>query len=466
MNRKSKKYYFIGTALSGVIGLITVPVLPWVYGTRELGVYSLYLVYSQLFFITCGLAIEQAIIRYYYESEDKGKLITNSLVGPFMIYIIGSILLLMFYKDISLRLIDESSLLFMFLLVIGGGVIIYNKIQTTILRMENESFLFSVGQVYQKLSFLILSLILYFAIGQHDSIINAISMYIFSIASLTIYFAIYIRKVNCNISIGINKVKYDLLYIKRLYSYSIPLVFSLLIIWMMSSVDKIMIKHFLDLDALGVYVNAFRFAATALIVQQIISVIWTPLAMKWFSEKKDILYFRNVSGLVSLAMVIIYLTLVLLNNYTHKILPNEYLSSIKLIPVLLLYPVYYCMSEITNVGVLFSERTKFAALISFLTIFVCALLNYLLIPMYGLYGAALSLALSYYIFFVFRSLASAIVWKRILRYRDIIVFHLPMIVLYLQYKNEYSIRIYLLTLILALIMNFKMIVNLIKYRTF
>src|SRR5690606_11696167 len=81
----------------------------------------------------------------------------------------------------------------------------------------------------------------------------------------------------------------------------------------------------------------------------------------------------------------------------------EYHMASKLIPALVLMPIMYTMSEVTVQGINFFLKPYIHILVSGISLFTNIMLCILLIPRYGMEGAALAIALSYIVFYLTRT---------------------------------------------------------------
>lgn len=97
-------------------------------------------------------------------------------------------------------------------------------------------------------------------------------------------------------------------------------------------------------------------------------------------------------------MTAIGFLLIAFRKYIILILSSSYQRAADVMPFLIFIPVMYTISEVTVVGINFMKRTELhiiSALASFVTNFIG---NYLLVPILGAQGAAISTGISYIVF--------------------------------------------------------------------
>ncbi|HLS54014.1 MAG TPA: polysaccharide biosynthesis C-terminal domain-containing protein, partial [Tissierellaceae bacterium] len=96
-------------------------------------------------------------------------------------------------------------------------------------------------------------------------------------------------------------------------------------------------------------------------------------------------------------------------------LPEQYSPISYLLPICLLGPFFYTLSETTAIGITLSRRTIYSMLASVGAMLVNALGNYLFVPKWGALGAASSTAIAFVIFYALRTEFSCLVWRQIPR---------------------------------------------------
>ena len=78
---------------------------------------------------------------------------------------------------------------------------------------------------------------------------------------------------------------------------------------------------------------------------------------------------------------------------------KEFTELFYLVPILLLYPCFYLFSEITQVGILYTKKTKFSFYASILSLVISLILSQLFIPSYGVKAAAIILTTTFFVYF-------------------------------------------------------------------
>src|SRR5690606_15452981 len=141
-------------------------------------------------------------------------------------------------------------------------------------------------------------------------------------------------------------------------------------------------------------------AAGFSVLTAIFNTIWVPIIYKLVKEGRGIAEVEKVSEFISFLISLLILISCLFMPIIPKILPNTY-SGIEYIFILcVLQPLFYTLSESTSVGILISKKTQYSILISLVSLICNYFLLTYLVPKYGALGAALSVAICFWIYFV------------------------------------------------------------------
>jgi len=412
MTRKNNKNYVLGAAVSGLISILSIPLLTWYFSVKDIAVSALFLIVVNLATTLGTLAMEQFILRFYYESDnrERSEIYTNTYLVSLALFSLGSVVALFFWRDISNSIYYEDSFIGFILLLLSIAASLSIKYTSITLRLENESFYYSVGQILQRGIVLMLVIIICELFDMKMD-----WLFLCVLTTFSFLFTALFQHLVC-IKYKYIDIKYSALslsVVRNGLKYSIPLLGSLLIIWATSSLDKILLQRFSSSHELGLYANAFKFAGAALLIQQLITTIWAPLSIKWFTEKFEPVVFKTILEIVVFASIIFYSLFYLAIPLLKYIIHPDFYDSLMLMPVLITFPIFFLISEFANVGVVFKKRSDLSLISSVFTGICTCVLFLILIPQYGANGAAYAVSLSYFIMLLMRSITSYYCWKNI-----------------------------------------------------
>lgn len=185
----------------------------------------------------------------------------------------------------------------------------------------------------------------------------------------------------------------------KLLQYGYPMVFSSIFYWALSTVDRWMLAMYKDVYEIGLYSIGFKFASIIIFINNAVVQAWIPFCMKMFSEDEN--YKRKIADIYSCYICVLVFLGTIISLFSKEILmfllPTEYHNAASTLSILVIGTVIYSSTQFSVIGMTFEQKTKYIAYVSFLTLIVNILLNFLFIPIYGSAGASVAMLLSYLI---------------------------------------------------------------------
>ncbi|WP_235611272.1 oligosaccharide flippase family protein [Pseudoalteromonas luteoviolacea] len=188
------------------------------------------------------------------------------------------------------------------------------------------------------------------------------------------------------------KVDFDVL--KTMLLFSSPLVLSGIGMYIAVHLDRFAILHFLDAEQLGYYSFASRFALISILVMTSIQSSLTPLIYKHSNEPTTP---EKVSCIFNLFMPVFVFVSVGALLFSPEVVwlfgSEEYYSAITVLPVLVIASLINGM-YIFFPGLFIKKKTKLISIVTLSSALLNVILNYLLIPVWGILGAAYATLIS------------------------------------------------------------------------
>lgn len=178
--------------------------------------------------------------------------------------------------------------------------------------------------------------------------------------------------------------------------YSIPTIFTALAWWINSSLDRYFVTAMCGVNANGIYSIAYKIPTILGVFQTIFTQAWTLSAITEFDPEDKDGFFGKTYELFNFAMMIGTSIIMIANNFLATILyAKEFYSAWRYVPLLLISSLFSAMSG--YIGGIFSaaKDTKTCANSTVISAIVNIILNAILIPVLGIYGAAIATVISY-----------------------------------------------------------------------
>ena len=386
--------YTIPSFVSRGISVLLIPLYTRVLSPADYGAWDMLLVFMNLVRLTAALEISQAVARFYTEEKnDEGRSTCASTALWFTLVANGIVFLIaqLFSPAISRLLLGTAELTPVFrlgtVLVLCNGVFYLVQNQ---FRWELKSKGYAVVSLAVSIVTAAASVVLayVFKLGLYGILLGSI---IGSLAGL-IYGVWSLRKTF--------RFSFSLERLKSMLTFSAPLVFSGIAVFISHYIDRIMIRHFLTLEALGLYSLAFRFASVITLVMVGFNYALTPLVYKHYEEEETP---ANLSVIFRYFLFFALLAYAAMGMFAREILvlfttPDYYAAAgimIFMVPAIILSNMY-----VFAPGIAIRKKTKFILLINVLGALLQIVFNYIFIPPFGYTGAAGATCLGYLCIFI------------------------------------------------------------------
>ena len=397
-------YVGIGTIISMIIGVVTTPIITRLYLPDAYGQYSMFITYSELVYIVLGMGMDQALARYYYDSpydEYKNALIKKCVRFPVIVVVFLQFLIVFLtIEHASLFGIQSNAIVLIGAVYIAIQII--NRFLNIILRLENRTKVLGFVGVIQKATYVIIVLVIYALFSDH----NAIGLCIGALVSQVVGFMVSLwgDKAILQCKKGYNG---DIVSQKELFLYAFPFVFSIIVSSVFQALDRLFIKKYCGYYEVGIYASAMSIIHIFAVIQTSFTTIWMPNAIKRFSEGNEGKeYYSEISKKMTFIMMFLGVLLIAFKDLIIFMLGEKYRDAASIIPFLVFVPIMYTISETTVVGLIFMKKSSWQILPPSIACVVNFLGNYILVPILGGKGAAISTGISYIVFLYARTILS------------------------------------------------------------
>lgn len=182
----------------------------------------------------------------------------------------------------------------------------------------------------------------------------------------------------------------------RLLKFGAPLLPGGLAFYVMSTADRWFIQHYHDATALGLYAIAAKFALLMALMIETFRKAWWPIAMDAMHSEDGPQTFRmiarlfmgvGVAGVIGLAFIVPWLMRLLTTP--------DYFSAWRMTGILAWQSLFYGFFLVGSAGIWKAEKTWITSLLMIGSALVNIVLNYLLVPLYAGFGAALGTAITF-----------------------------------------------------------------------
>ncbi len=446
--------------INKIIPLILLPVITRLLtNPSDYGVFDMYNLIVSFGSSLAILGIYDAMFREYFE-KDEQEYKYNVTCTANRIILITSI-------TVALALIIFNSSLsnLFFGTTIYSTVIFFSAIElffstnrqiiSAPTRMQNKRTIYILSGVTQSLSYYLLAILLIYLGYSYYGMIYA---NIISTIILVIFFGILNKDF---FTLG----RYDKKIAKELLKMGIPLVPTFLIYWVFHSMDRIMIVNMLDTTQLGIYSIGARVASISSLIYAAFAGGWQYFA---FSTMRDEDY-KSMMGKVWEALFVIsncfFVIAFLLKDLIFNILfIGDYRKGVIVFPFLLYAPFLQMLYQILGTQFQVIKKTYFSPIILSFGAVTNLILNYILIPIMGIRGAAMATLLGFVVTVTLSILVIVVDRKLIYfnrkTYLNILLFALLFVTMNILKINQFTVLIGIFYIVINAIFYYKEILRL------
>lgn len=399
--KKTGKYaaiYFVGVLLNRSISFIMLPVYtrfltPGDYGTLELLTMTIDVVA-----MIAGTAITGAIFPFYYKrdkEEDRNKVISTITILLIFTYFIASSIGLVFSPQIAGLIINgaDESILYVRLIFICFFLQAFLEVPLVFLRARQQPVLFVI--VSSAKLIIQLSLNIYFVVILKMGVLGVLISLLISSIIIGVGLITYTFR---NVGLGFSRN-----LARSMVIFSLPLVVSSFADFVLTFSDRFFLKAFATLADVGIYSLGYKlgFVLWMFIVRPIFN-IWDPQRFE-IAEKNDSGEInRRIFFLFNLALISCGFGITLFSKDFFRIMSaREFWAASNIVPIIMLAYIVQGWTLFGNFGLYYKEKTAYLAYANWMAVVSIIILSFLLIPPYGVYGAAVATVLAFSVrFFV------------------------------------------------------------------
>ena len=376
--------YTIGIVLNRAVSFVMLPLYTRVLTPKDYGILELLEMTVDVATILTGMGVLHGLFKFYHDyqsGEDRNELIATLFTMVIFLYFVASL----------------------------AGGLLSRHVAALVLGSEEYASLVRLSFVNLFLQFLVYPSMAYLRVRQKSTlfvVINAIKLILQVV--LNVLFIVYFK-------MGVAGVLYGtmlsslaiggwlLFYIfsdvpirfctekaKRLLRFGLPFVISSLGAFVLTFSDRYFLNYYHELSVVGVYALAYKFGFLLITfpVGPLMN-IWTVQRFEVVSGDGHERIFNQFLLWYCISIVAVMLVIAMTAGDLLKILSApSFWPAANVIPIILVAYFFQACTDFFNFGIYYSGKTEHMAYGTILAVAVIIGLSFVLIPQYGMYGAA------------------------------------------------------------------------------
>jgi O-antigen/teichoic acid export membrane protein len=396
---KESTIYSISNILTRAIGFILIPVYTKYLSTDQYGIISIVASLISFVAIFYNFGMSSTWSRFYFDYKDHSKeqkvFLGNIILFVVCVGLFASIIFTFFGKNIFESFAPGVDFYPFILLGIWSSFFLnFFNIQLEIYRIRGMSWKYAGYSLTKFIGTVVLTVIA-IAVYKFGALGKVVSEFI--VIFFTAIFALY--KLASDI-----KINFQPQLIKKAVLFAFPLFLHQISSLTYIIADKFFLANHNGLSDTGIYNLGFQFGSIMSLIVGSIQLSWYTFFMNTLKENKEgarpvisrlITYYIMATLLIGMAIV--FYSDEVIRVFTRP----EYYGAVKLIPVFVFGFFFQGLYYIEVTKLYYDKKSvKYLPIISLISAIANIVLNYFLVPVYGIMGAAFSSLFTMFILFV------------------------------------------------------------------
>ncbi len=382
--------YGLGNAVLRILALLTAPIFTRVFIPAEYGIISL--IASVISFLSIFLifGMDNAIFISFYQYKNQRKTVISSafwfllLWGLFLVGVAS-----LFSQNFSEIIFKTPTYKILFLLTFWTAYLtLLVNLAKIIFRLQFRAKTFATVAILNAL--LSTGLMILFVVYLKKGLTGYFTGSLIGTA-VSVLLALFLIRTNLEWKISWSRLKEMVIF----GSYVLPASVSFFVFDLS---DRFFLNHYRNLSEIGLYSIGINIASILVFFSYALGQAWAPMVLNiYYSSRK--IFHQFVPRLLVYYLIFFFSLAALITLFGQEILrvfaTPKFYGAAKVIGPLTIAMVFLASNQITCLGMTISRKMKYFAINTILAAVLNIVLNFILIPKYGMIGAGWATASSY-----------------------------------------------------------------------
>src|SRR5262245_35461027 len=392
--------YGFGNVGNRVVGFLLIPIYRRFLTPEDYGVLALVAMLGQVLYTLMNMGQSSAIFRTYFRHEaaaERESVVTTSLWLILMMSLPIGLVALALSKPISSVLVGSPTYTtWVALAILGVAFKVFLRLPLAILRAREQSRRYAASSIVQTIVGLALAII--FVVGLHMGGRGVLLSQLLAELVLCAYlFPVTLR--GMRLSVFSRRDASDLL------TYGAALVPAGLLSFLIHLSDRYFLKHFDSVGAVGIYALGYRFGEILYFAILAFELAYPPFLFSHLKQPDAKQLYARVCTYYFDLMGILWLGVSLPAEEIITIMAHpSFHEAYRVIPWIAGAFLFQGVGAVWNIGMQINRIVKWRLAMSTSTAVFALIMNFLLIPRWGMMGAGAAALLSFFYQFVIQVL--------------------------------------------------------------
>lgn len=378
------------------LGFLLLPLHTNIIATDQYGKAALIFLFLALMNVIYGYGMDVAYLRFVALEDNLKKqktLFSTGLISLLVTSIVFSGLIVIFDQTIStiiFRSTDET-----LLILLSAGILLFDALTLMpfmALRAKEKSIPFAVLKVVNVVLNVAANILFIIVLKKGVAGIfwaNLVASGLTFLFLLPIIFRLFV-------------LKFDYAIFREYLRFGLPYIAPGLAVVAMNLIDRPIIERLTDLDTTGIYNAGYKLGTFMALFIAAFRFAWHPFFLSTSKQENAKAVFARVLTYFMLSCSVVFLMISLFVDeivrfslFGYSLFGEDYWASTSIIPLILISNILYGMYVNFYIGVFLEKKTSIIAWITGVSAVVNIGFNFLLIPYFGMLGAAWAKVISY-----------------------------------------------------------------------
>jgi len=375
--------YGLGNYGIKVFGFLLIPLYTRFLAPADYGVMALVSMYTQVMFIVMNLGQSTSLFRFYYEhdtEEGRERVVAASIWIVILFAVPLAAIPLLFNRPLAQLILGDEAL--WFLMCIGTATVLCKvllRMPFAIMRAADQSKRYAGWSLARNAVSMVLAVVL--VAGLHQGATGVVMSQF--LAELVFCFLL------TGMTFRMLRAGFHWKDIKEQLLFGLPFVPVGAASFTLDLTNRWFLKHYYSTSDVGIFSLGYRFAEILTFAVMAFQLSWPQFLFKNRREPDAPQLYADMTAYYLAVMLFLWLGLAVFAPELLRIMATpEFYPAAALIPIISFALVFDGMGFMFNIGALFSKKTILRTISVTVAAAVNVGLNFVLIPRYGMMGAA------------------------------------------------------------------------------
>jgi len=394
---KDTAIYGISTMVGRFLNFILVPLYTNIFPPADYGIIQLIYAYMAILNIVFIYGLDSAYLKFasFKDIGDEKDNFSTPYISVFVTSLLFVLLIVVNISAIgtSLRIPSEYT----YLIYLAAGILFLDAnvvIPFLKLRLDRRAKIFSLFRVINISVNIILNI--YLILVLHWGIeATIISNLVASAVSLILVSPTILKNFN---------FKFHFQLFKRMLKFGLPFLPAGFAVMLVQVIDVPILERLTDLKTVGIYKANYKLGIFMMLFVNMFQFAWQPFFLQNAKEpnakemfSKVLTYFTLVGSIILIVLSLFITDLAQIRIAGFSLVGSQYWAGLQIVPIILLAYLINGMYSVFSAGIYIEEKSIYVPFITGIGALVNVVVNFLLIPVFNITGAAIATLASYFV---------------------------------------------------------------------